>query len=96
MDVPIRLGMNPRLGIVDVVISRGGEAPDIAIEIDSGDKRWSVKKLQYLARIGMRAVWIRWGDDAWAGVIEGVDVIQLRLVRRPARAGPAAQLALWR
>jgi hypothetical protein len=83
-------------GFVDVVIRRGGSAPDIAIEIDSADKPWSVVKLQHAAAAGMRAVWIRWGDDEWAGVYEDVDVIQLRLSRAPERrTSQRGQLSFW-
>jgi hypothetical protein len=83
-------------GFVDVVIRRGGTSPDIAIEIDSADKPWSVVKLQHAAAAGMRAVWIRWGDDEWAGVYDDVDVIQLRLTRSPERRpGGRGQLSFW-
>ena len=87
-----------QLGFVDVLVCRGGLQPDVAIEIDSTDKPWSVVKLQHAVRAGMHAIWVRWGDDEWAGIYDGVDVIQLRLQRHVEhRAGvPASQMALWK
>lgn len=82
-------------GFMDLVIRRGGSEPDLAIEIDSADKPWSVDKLRHAAAGGMRAIWIRWGDDAWAGIYDDVDVIQLPILRRPATRRPDAQLSLW-
>jgi hypothetical protein len=84
-----------KLGYLDVIVRRNGE-PDLAIEIDSADKQWSVDKLRHAAQAGMHAIWIRWGDDQWAGIYDDVDVIQLWLNRRPARRRSAAdQLDLW-
>ena len=83
-----------RLGFIDVVIRRSGE-PDLAIEIDSGDKPWSVDKLRHAARAGMQAIWIRWGDEEWAGVYDDVDVIQLWSPRRPERRAVSNQMPLW-
>jgi len=86
-----------QLGYVDVIVRRGRDQPDLAIEIDSTDKPWSVAKLRHTAAAGMHPVWIRWGDDAWAGALEDVDVIQLPVTRRPAsRGGDDAQMSLWR
>ena len=96
VEVPLVVGSAEQLGFVDVLISRGGAAPHVAIEIDSTDKAWSVVKLQHAAAAGMHAVWVRWGDDDWAGVYEDVDVIQLRLNRRAqARTPGAGQQRLW-
>jgi hypothetical protein len=72
-------------GFVDVLVRRPYPDPHIAIEIDSTDKSWSLAKLQYAASHGMHAIWVRWGDDAWAGVHSDVDVIQLMARRRPDR-----------
>jgi hypothetical protein len=86
-----------RLGFVDVIVRRGAGLPDLAIEIDSADKPWSVDKLRHAAAAGMHAVWVRWGDDEWAGVYDDIDVIQLRLLRRVRRAGADdQQLVFWR
>src|SRR4051812_39239443 len=38
-----------QLGFVDVLVCRGAGLPDVAIEIDSADKPWSVVKLQHAA-----------------------------------------------
>ena len=85
-----------QLGFVDVLVSRGTPHPEVAIEIDSTDKPWSVVKLQHAAAAGMHAIWVRWGDDAWAGVYDDVDVIQLRLTRRSqARPAASGQQTFW-
>ena len=86
-----------RLGFVDVIVRRGSGLPDLAIEIDSADKPWSVDKLRHAAAAGMHAIWVRWGDDEWAGVYDDIDVIQLQLIRRAdPRSTRTSQLALWR
>ena len=85
-----------QLGFVDVLVSRGNAHPEVAIEIDSTDKPWSVVKLQHAAAAGMHAIWVRWGDDAWAGVYDDVDVIQLRLTRRSqTRHAASGQQTFW-
>src|SRR5262245_50923937 len=53
-------GADPRLGFLDVVIHRGSGGPDIAVEIDSTDKPWSVTKLRHAVAGGMHAIWVRW------------------------------------
>ena len=84
------------IGFVDVVIRRGGSLADVVIEIDSTDKQWSLAKLRHAARAGMHAIWIRWGEETWAGAYDDVDVIQLPVARRTAaRAGLLGQLTLW-
>ena len=97
VEVPLAVGAGwaEQLGFVDVLVSRGRPFPDVAIEIDSTDKPWSVLKLQHVAAAGMHAIWVRWGDDLWAGVYEDIDVIQLPTLRR-ARSRPSAnQLTVW-
>jgi hypothetical protein len=87
---------DPALGYLDVVVRRRDGEPDLAIEIDSADKPWSVDKLRHAAAGGMQAIWVRWGDDAWAGIYDDIDVIQLPILRRPAfRATADDQLPLW-
>ena len=90
----VTLSGSPKLGYVDVLVHRPGQ-PDLVVEIDSGDKPWSVHKLQYAAAAGMQAVWIRWGDQEWAGVYDQVDVIQLWLTKRPLRRRPTTQMPIW-
>lgn len=86
-----------QLGFVDVIVRRPQGERDLAIEIDSADKPWSVAKLRHAVAAGMEAIWIRWGDDEWAGVHDDFDVIQLPARRRPdRRATGAAQLIFWR
>jgi hypothetical protein len=84
-----------RLGFVDVLIRRGLPRPDVAIEIDSTDKPWSVVKLQHAAAGGMHGIWVRWGDQAWAGVYDEIDVIQLPMLRRTGSRSVQDQLRLW-
>ena len=85
-----------RAGFVDVIVRRGDGTPDLAIEIDSADKPWSVTKLRYAVAGGMHAVWIRWGDHEWAGIYDDVDVIQLPVARKPgSRRISDDQLAFW-
>ena len=46
-------------GLMDIIIRR----PDgigYAIEIDSGNKKWSLEKLLYAHRIGYVPIWVRW------------------------------------
>ena len=95
VDVPTRQAAADQLGFVDVVVRRSDRLPDLAIEIDSADKPWSVVKLQHAAAAGMHAIWIRWGDEKCAGVYDEVDVIQLSLARRPARKRTPGQLSIW-
>ena len=96
VQIPDDPARPPRLGYVDLMIRRGRHGPDLAIEIDSADKPWSVAKLRHAAAAGMIAIWVRWGDEAWAGVYDGVDVIQLPATRRSAsRRSATMQLTLW-
>ena len=96
VGVPSHSGWGARKGFVDVIIDRGEREPALAIEIDSTDKPWSLAKLRHAAEAGMHAVWIRWGDEEWAGVYDDVDVIQLPARRRSATRSPVtSQLTLW-
>jgi hypothetical protein len=95
-EARVGVGEAAQLGFVDVMVHRQPAAPDIAIEIDSTDKPWSLDKLRHAVAAGMHAIWIRWGDDTWAGAFDDVDVIQLPVSRRPAlRGGSVGQLSLW-
>ena len=84
-----------RPGYVDVIVLRQPAAPDLAIEIDSVDKPWSVDKLRHAAAAGMDPVWVRWGDDEWAGAFDDIDVIQLPLQRRVRSRASSGQAELW-
>ena len=96
MSAPAAVGGDARLGFVDVIVRRGDGTPDLAIEIDSADKPWSVDKLRHAAQAGMRAIWVRWGDDEWAGIYDDVDVIQLPVISsRGHRRMSDRQLPLW-
>ncbi|MEO8625966.1 MAG: hypothetical protein ABI452_04625 [Candidatus Limnocylindrales bacterium] len=96
-EARVGVGQATRLGFVDVIVLRQPALPDMAIEIDSTDKPWSVDKLRHAAAAGMHAIWIRWGDHEWAGVFDDLDVIQLPLTRRVApRNLDIGQIRLWR
>jgi len=93
---PSETGGEALIGFLDIVIRRGDALPDVVIEIDSTDKKWSLAKLRHAARAGMHAIWIRWGEETWAGAYADVDVIQLPVERRPAsRPGTVGQLTIW-
>lgn len=95
-EARVGVGEHTRLGFVDVIVNRGNNQPDLAIEIDSTHKPWSVDKLRHAVAAGMEAIWIRWGDDDWAGAFDDVDVIQLPVTRRVRARFQAAQMELWR
>jgi hypothetical protein len=95
-EARVGVGEDTRLGYVDVIVLRQPAAPDLAIEIDSTDKPWSLDKLRHAAKAGMQPIWIRWGDDEWAGAFDDIDVIQLPLQRRVrSRAATKDQVELW-
>ena len=94
-EARVGVGEEIRLGFVDVLVLRGPQLPDLAIEIDSTDKPWSVDKLRHAIAAGMEGIWVRWGDDEWAGAFDDVDVIQLPVQRRTATRDPGGQMALW-
>lgn len=95
-EARIGVGEETRLGYVDVIVLRQPAAPDLAIEIDSTHKPWSVDKLRHAAAAGMHPIWVRWGADEWAGAFDDIDVIQLLLQRRVrSRARVQDQAELW-
>ena len=95
-EARVGVGEDTRLGFVDVIVRRSSRQPDLAIEIDSTHKPWSVDKLRHAIGAGMEGIWIRWGDDGWAGSFDDVHVIQLPVPRRTrSRARQLSQLELW-
>jgi hypothetical protein len=94
-EARVGVGEETRLGYVDVIVLRQPAAPDLAIEIDSTHKPWSVDKLRHAAAAGMNPVWVRWGDDGWAGAFDDIDVIQLPLQRRVRSRTSTGQAELW-
>ncbi len=95
VGLPISATAKSRLGYIDAIVRRGNGRPDLAIEIDSTDKEWSLAKLRHASAAGLDAIWIRWGDDDWAGAYDGVDVIQLPARRREARRASPGPITLW-
>jgi hypothetical protein len=84
------------LGFIDVIVRRAAGEAALAIEIDSTDKPWSVAKLRHAVAAGMQGIWIRWGDDEWAGVYDDIDVIQLRASHHPDKTrGTQDQISIW-
>lgn len=64
IEVPVvvpdgRTTTSRRRGLYDLVIGRPN-LPDLVIEIDRANKRWSAEKLGYAVDRGMEAVWVRW------------------------------------
>jgi hypothetical protein len=95
-EARVGVGEEARRGFVDVIVLRQPAAPDLAIEIDSTDKRWSVDKLRHAAAASMHPIWVRWGADEWAGAFDDIDVIQLPIKRRSGtRARDAMPSRLW-
>ncbi|MBF6314020.1 MULTISPECIES: CRISPR-associated endonuclease Cas2 [Nocardia] len=45
---------------LDIVCDRGEDLPLIVIEVDRGNKRWSLQKLVAEAEAGNLAIWVRW------------------------------------
>lgn len=89
-EVPVVMPNDPtnmsrRQGLYDIVIERSG-LPDLVIEIDRANKRWSAKKLGFAADRGMEAVWVRWsGRPPTPDLVpDGVVVIRIsvRAVRQ--------------
>jgi|TARA_B100000959_G_scaffold199113_1_gene208322 hypothetical protein len=63
-------------GVVDVYIERF-DGPDIVVEIDRGNKKWSVQKLNYCRIEGLEAIWIKWGSPISLDIPEGITAIHL-------------------
>jgi len=55
----------------NVSVSENNILP-LAIEIDRGDKNWSIEKLQHCQNLGFNCLWIRWGKKIKIDVPEGI------------------------
>lgn len=63
-------------GLIDVIITK----PDgirYAIEIDSGNKRWSLEKLLHSHSIGYIPIWVRWHTKIKIKIPSVVNLIDL-------------------
>lgn len=63
-------------GRIDLFAKRNNES--LAIEIDRGNKPWSLKKLEYCIKTyGSKAVWIRWKGEVTSAIPDGVIVYDI-------------------
>lgn len=79
-----------RVGRLDVRLRhRSGRGRAVSVEIDRGDKRWSVDKLAETARRGDLALWLRWSVGlVRVPVPPDVRLIRAQVIRRPVAKGP--------
>ena len=64
-------------GRVDIYIERL-DGPDIVVEIDRANQKWSVQKLYYCRKIeGLEAIWIKWGLPISLDIPEEITAIHL-------------------
>lgn len=76
-----------RTGYLDVRLTHhSGAGRPISIEIDRGNKRWSLEKLIHAAELGDFAVWLRWGREPVPLTIPPA----VRLIRAHVSRCPAA------
>lgn len=68
-------------GYLDVVFERWGEE-SVVIEIDRGNKEWSLLKLETEAAQGRTSIWLRWGREP-PEVPADVGLVHLPVVLRP-------------
>lgn len=89
-EVPIRASRTTRSGEsrgrLDVVCRRDAGRPPVVIEIDRGNKRWSVDKLASEAAAGAVALWVRWRDPTNVDVPDAVGLVDLAPEPVPASA----------
>jgi len=85
-----------RQGVVDILISGRGGLPDLVIELDRADKRWSARKLAAAAADGMTAIWVRWGGryPSRVPLPPSVTLIQIKIPYRRRRLS-SEQLTLF-
>ena len=74
------LGLNRktggRKGLVDVVIKKP-EGNGYAIEIDRGNKKWSLEKLLHAHSIGYVPIWVRWCTKVNIQIPDVINLIDL-------------------
>ncbi|MFI9051896.1 hypothetical protein [Streptomyces sp. NPDC053427] len=84
-------GRPPRQGYLDVKFYRPGMSA-VAVEIDRGNKRWSLEKLEAEAANGACALWLRWSArPSTISPPAGVGLVELRVLRHR-RPGNQPQL----
>tara|TARA_Y100000766_G_scaffold173834_1_gene149271 strand:- start:439 stop:870 length:432 start_codon:yes stop_codon:yes gene_type:complete len=85
---------NRRRGaIADVYINRDSLEPGMSlrplvIEIDSSNKKWSLRKLEKCSEKGWDCLWIRWGPNAPIPTPEDVMCIYIPFIEERVRKGP--------
>jgi hypothetical protein len=65
-----------RKGLVDIVI-KSPEGIGYAIEIDSGNKKWSLEKLLHAHSIGYVPIWVRWCAKVNIQIPDVINLIDL-------------------
>jgi len=63
-------------GLVDIIIKSPNEK-QYAIEIDSGNKKWSIDKLLHAYKIGYVPTWVRWNAKININMPAGINLIDL-------------------
>jgi hypothetical protein len=65
-----------RNGLIDIVVA-SNDGWQLAIEVDRGNKKWSLKKLKNFqtTNANSHGIWIRWG-----GVVSGVETKDIFLI----------------
>tara|TARA_B100000676_G_C17606714_1_gene594691 strand:- start:150 stop:569 length:420 start_codon:yes stop_codon:yes gene_type:complete len=64
-------------GRIDVYVNRDSLIPEkglppLAIEIDRGNKKWSIMKLEHLQGRGCSCLWIKWGKKIDIEIPDGI------------------------
>lgn len=71
---------NNMRAVLDVVLKGAKTKPDlIAVEIDRGNKSWSIKKLAHAVSLGYAALWIKWGGPIRIDVPSQIAVLYIPL-----------------
>lgn len=79
-----------RAGRLDLRLRhRSGTGRAISIEIDRGDKVWSLEKLTHVAERGDLALWLRWSRrPVRVPIPPTIRLIRAHVIRRPVANGP--------
>ena len=66
---------------MDLLFKRPGGRPAIAVEIDRGNKQWSLTKLGAEVDAGNIALWVRWKGDTIIPVPASIGLVDIRATR---------------